>query len=235
MRTDDALGQLLEQYLIRMGASGVGFADLRPVRDNPYPEFEYAISIMVALDPAILRDIAEKPTLAYRDEYSRVNSLLDNVALKTIDLLHEKGYKATCLLSTTRDYRPGKFLTASFSHKIAATLSGLGWIGKNDLLVTSAYGSAVRLNTVFTDAPVPVGQPVTVSMCGACEACVKACPAAAPRGRLWQAGLEREEILDIRSCYLKARELSCELGIDEILCGFCMAACPWTRRYITNS
>ncbi|MBN1333880.1 MAG: epoxyqueuosine reductase [Synergistales bacterium] len=235
MNIGDGLGQFIEQGLISMGASEVGFADLRPVRDNPNPEFKYAISIIIALDPAIVRDIAEKPTLAYRDEYVRVNNLLDSVALKTVDLLHERGHNATCILSTTRDYRPGKFLTASFSHKITATLSGLGWIGKNDLLVTPAYGSAVRLSTVFTDAPVPAGQPVTVSRCGACEDCVKSCPAAAPKGRLWQAGLEREEILDIRSCYLKAREVSSALGIDEILCGFCMTACPWTRRYIMNS
>ena len=72
-----------------------------------------------------------------------------------------------------------------FSHRMAAHLAGLGWIGKNCCLITPIAGPRVRLVTVLTDAPLPPGSPMD-SRCGDCTACVDACPPHAIKGRAFR-------------------------------------------------
>ena len=67
-----------------------------------------------------------------------------------------------------------------FPHKTAATQAGLGWIGKTALFVSPRLGPRLRLATVFTDAELPVGEPVTEGRCGSCRRCVDACPDRVP-------------------------------------------------------
>lgn len=64
-------------------------------------------------------------------------------------------------------------------HKTVATRGGLGWIGKNCLLVTPQYGSAIRISSLLTNAPLKYDEPVNQSYCGTCNQCVKNCPAQA--------------------------------------------------------
>jgi ferredoxin len=60
--------------------------------------------------------------------------------------------------------------------KAAATMAGLGWIGKQTLCITPALGPRVRWCSVVTDALLPYDQPFTQDLCGDCELCVRACP-----------------------------------------------------------
>ncbi len=60
--------------------------------------------------------------------------------------------------------------------KAAATLAGLGWIGKQTLCITPLLGPHVRWACVVTDAVLPHDEPFMEDLCGACELCVKACP-----------------------------------------------------------
>jgi epoxyqueuosine reductase QueG len=107
------------------------------------------------------------------------------------------------------------------------------------LLVTETYGSAVRLTSILTDAPLPCGEPINDSRCGDCVECVRACPGQAANGEKWQAGKPRDEFFDAKICQATARNLAKDrTGIEDTFCGICMAACPWTKRYIqraTNS
>ncbi len=226
---------MLKKKLIANGASLVGFADLGSMDDRPFNNYPFAISIAVALDPEIVLQIAEGPTVQYCGEYERVNLVLNKIADYTVELIHSLGYTASTLSATDRKYVEGAFLTSIFSHKKAATISGLGWIGKNDLLITKEFGSAVRFNTVFTNMPLFTGKPIQRSFCGNCHACAKACPANAPFGVLWNTGISREELLDIHTCYSQAKELSEEIGVEPIICGICIAACPWTKKYIKTA
>lgn len=51
-------------------------------------------------------------------------------------------------------------------------LAGLGWIGKNNLLVTQEYGSAMCMCTVLTNAPLPTeNRPIIMPKCGECTVC----------------------------------------------------------------
>ena len=58
--------------------------------------------------------------------------------------------------------------------KAAATLAGLGWIGKQTLCITPQLGPHVRWACVVTDAVLPYDEPFTEDLCGDCELCIKA-------------------------------------------------------------
>jgi len=117
-----------------------------------------------------------------------------------------------------------------------ATRAGLGWIGKNNLLITRLYGPAVRLVTVLTDAPVSPGTPIDKSVCGRCRHCVDACPAHALAGKNWEAGFSREELFNAFTCRDMERQLTQRLiGEAVSICGLCITACPWTQKYLKNN
>jgi epoxyqueuosine reductase QueG len=116
-------------------------------------------------------------------------------------------------------------LQSTFPHKTAATKAGLGWIGKNALLVTNDFGCGVRLGTVLTDAPVITGEPVTESKCGDCTLCMDACPYNAIRGKNWYPGISRDSLLNASLCNEKREEMGVTLGYKHP-CGLCLQVCP---------
>lgn len=66
--------------------------------------------------------------------------------------------------------------------------------------------------------------------------CVEQCPAGALRGALWEAGMERKQIVDVEACRKKQVEImSRRTGIETDLCGKCFAVCAYTRRYLNGS
>jgi epoxyqueuosine reductase len=221
----------IRKILLDSGAALVGFADMRAVPAEDRKGMGQAISIAVALDPEIVSQITKGPTQVYFREYRRANELLSKLSHMAARLLAERGFTAIALEPTTEEFDAEK-LRAGISHKIAATRSGLGWIGKNALVITRPLGSAIRLTTVLTDAPLETGHPVDVSQCGTCTACVEICPAGAPSGTNWSLGLYRDEFFDAYACCRKATEFCKEEGIDSTICGICIEACPWTRKYM---
>ena len=118
-------------------------------------------------------------------------------------------------------------LLAPFSFKFAATRAGLGWIGKNDVLVTDRYGPRVRLSAVLVDAPLECGRPVNESRCpDDCKKCFEICPCRALRGVQWNAGLHRAELIDYHRCNRMRSALIPKLG-RKSACGLCLAVCPF--------
>ena len=73
------------------------------------------------------------------------------------------------------------------------------------------------------------------SRCGECVACLEVCPGEAVSGRPWEAGVMRQEFFDAHACRRACREQCEPQGIDETICGRCIAACPWTQRYLEAS
>ncbi|MBN2440470.1 MAG: epoxyqueuosine reductase [Spirochaetales bacterium] len=103
------------------------------------------------------------------------------------------------------------------------------------MLVTKEYGSALRLNSVFTDMPLDTDEPVTASRCGTCMNCVTACPAHAPKGNAWAPDVHRDSFFDASACADKARHLCIKnTGINETICGMCIVACPFTQTYLNK-
>jgi len=185
------------------------------------PDLPRALSILMRLDPAVLRGMRHGPTEDYQDEYLRLNRSLDAATAALTTLLRDRGYQAAPVPAT------GSEGERFFPHKTAATQAGLGWIGKTALFVSPEFGPAVRLATVFTDLDLPVGEPITESRCGACTACVDACPAGCGRDVDWRAGMARDELFDAAAC---RRHMTQYTGIETQICGICIAACPLSRR-----
>jgi epoxyqueuosine reductase len=225
------LNNELRAFLSSRGADMVGFADLGEIPANIRRSLPFGISIGVALDPEIIREISDGPTRRYYDEYVRVNNLLDTLGRSTVEFLKRNGCEAISL-SATYGENPAT-LSTPLPHKTVATRAGLGWIGKCALLVTREYGSALRVTTVLTGAEIEPGQPVNDSMCGECIACVTACPAHAPSGKHWQRDVPRDSFYNAFACRSTSRELAMKrIGIREAICGICISVCPWTKKYI---
>lgn len=220
----------LIELLTARGAALVGFADLAPLDEPARRGFPRAVSIGLALDPAIVAGIRNGPTDAYCDEYDRSNELLTAMAEEAARWLTAGGRRSEAR-PATHDWDRTTF-RAPFSHKAAATLAGLGWIGRCDLLVTPQYGSAVRWATVLTDAPLPCGQAIVESRCGDCRACVDACPGQAASGLAWKQGMGREEFWDYRACLAGMAKVSAGRSNRLGICGLCIAACPHTIAYL---
>lgn len=221
------LWEELKGLLESAGAALAGCGDLRGQA--------YSVGIAVALpvpDP-IIRQLLEGPTKEYYETYHAMNRKLNEIVLAGEAFLREKGFQAWA--QTTDRVSQDEEWRTPLPHKTVATRAGLGWIGKSCILVTEQYGSAIRLSSLLTDAPLPCARPVTVSRCGACRACVDSCPAQALKGTLWRAGMERKELFDKEACYRKQVEIMRRrTGIEADLCGKCFAVCPYTRRYLAR-
>lgn len=219
----------LKEYLISLGASLVGFADLNNINFKLSDTMKFGIAIAVKIQCNIIENINDGPTEDYFREYNRINKILNDITVSCTNFIEEKGYKAVGQTSTyvTTDDN----LTTSLPHKTVATRAGLGWIGKNALLVTHEYGSAIRLSSIITDMPLKTDIPINESKCERCISCVVACPAAAIKNTLWNVNTKREQLIEPLKCRQKARELlKQKIGIEMSLCGKCIEVCPFTKK-----
>lgn len=117
-------------------------------------------------------------------------------------------------------------LLAEFSFKYAAVNAGLGWIGKNDVLITEKYGPRVRLSSVLIDYPFANGIKVTESKCPAtCTKCVDICPHKALTGAVWNMNIVRNDLIDYHLCNQKRSAYIQKHGRKNA-CGLCMVVCP---------
>lgn len=118
-------------------------------------------------------------------------------------------------------------LAAPFSFKFAAVNAGLGWIGKNDVVITQKYGPRVRLSAVLIDEQFAYGSKILKSYCPEdCRKCVDACPHKALHNVQWNFNSLRNEIIDYKLCNEKRSLFVQTLGRKNA-CGLCMAACPF--------
>lgn len=128
------------------------------------------------------------------------------------------------------DRRKGKLITKLyklFCHKTAATCSGLGWIGKNGLIINEQYGSKLTWATVLTDAPLGADRPCVSSRCGDCDLCVRHCPSGAVQGHLWSLRNPLREIVSYDKCRSLKSGRTALKGKPN--CGFCVTVCPYSR------
>ncbi len=216
------------------GADLVGVADtkrLAGMETEPWDlldAFPYALSIAVRLSNAIVDQTTKGPTPLYSQHYIRVNSLLDDLAIRLVNRLQECGSKAlpipaSQILSEER-------FTSYLSHKAVAIAAGLGWQGKSLLLVTPQYGPRIRLVTVLTDHPFQPNAPIR-NRCAQCTLCTDACPAGAIKNVNTQLHYAtRREAVDLDACVTKLREFATQDHIRPYICGVCVSVCPWGKK-----
>ena len=222
--TQEALYGLLR----KKGAQLVGTADLTGIVEG---NLTTGICVAVPVPKHIVLDLQTAPTREYYDAYHSLNAQLNEIVLSGAEFLNARGYQAVA--NTTDSVRQNEDWRTPLPHKTVATRAGLGWIGKNCLLVTEQYGSALRLSSLLTDAPLDTETPITQSRCGGCTLCVRSCPAKALTGALWNTGTDRNQLFRKEACKdMQIRRMKQATGIETDLCGLCFAVCPYTQKYV---
>lgn len=151
-----------------------------------------------------------------RDYHKLVRKRLQQLAERIIAVIGPFGYRA--------------FVdSAPVLEKAIAEQAGLGWIGKNTLVLNRKAGSYFFLGELFVDLPLPTDPPQASEHCGKCTACLDICPTQAFVGPYQ---------LDARRCisYLTIEykgsipeDLRPLIGNRVFGCDDCQLVCPWNR------
>ena len=153
--------QLMQDVHALMTAGGAalfGFADVSVIPAGERHDLPIGIAFAMPLRPEIVVGLPAGPDHDYEAEYHRLNDGLTRLGEQCAVLLQRAGYRAVAQGATFSDLDKAT-LSVQLPHKTVATRAGWGWVGKCALLVTPSFGSAIRLNSVLTDAPFPVAAP----------------------------------------------------------------------------
>lgn len=216
----------IKDYLISLGASKVGFADVNGLASE-FIDLPNAISIVMKIPKETIQLVKDENYEEYWASFHKQIDKLTEISLKGEEFIKNLGYEAFGL-TMTRNECDMKKLLSILPYKTMATKSGLGWIGRSALFVTPEYGSAVALGGILTDMPLEFGTPVTDSECDDCTNCQDACPVDAINPQKWNDRLNRSDIIDIEVC--------AEYIIDQYKAGLgctkCMSECKLTQEYL---
>ncbi|MEZ7893213.1 MAG: hypothetical protein QMC67_15865 [Candidatus Wallbacteria bacterium] len=188
--------------------------------ENPaFTKMQNAVSMAFHLSDAVLEGIFKEPTPLYAMHYNRVNSFLDDTALKITSIIQNSGYNAMPIpasqiidKSSQRGY---------LNHKLIGNAAGIGYIGRNNLLVSPEFGSRMRLVTVLTDAPIAATPKLEIN-CGSCRACITACPVGAIG--------ESADDFTLPKCVEQISKYQKIMFVAKGVCGICVKACRGNQK-----
>ena len=210
----------LEKFCRNLDIDLFGVADITKIKrdfmlpQNLQDKFDKALSLGVRLSSSILEEIINAPTRLYFHHYRTVNAFLDQAALKVCNYVQNKGFLALPIpASQILDWQNQK---AHLSHKKIGFLAGLGWIGRNNLLVNEQLGSQFRLVSILTNMPLKMGKPIKKD-CQECRLCITVCPSKAIK--------ENPSDFDHLGCFEKLKEFQKQKLVDQYICGICVKVC----------
>ena len=217
---------IIKEFFERQEVPLWGIADLSDAGFIYLPadavkRFRVGIVYVFPLSDGVINTLSDglkgtAPNLLYLHHYRQVNYFLDRVGLLLSRFLQSKGYESLPVpASQMVDWEKQ---AGHLSHKRLAVSAGLGWIGRNNLLVTPEFGSRIRLATVLTAAPLSVGTPVPFG-CGDCHKCLSRCPAAAIK--------EKPDSFDHQACFSFIKTVCNRKNLSQHICGLCL--CPFPK------
>ncbi|MDD5067631.1 MAG: 4Fe-4S double cluster binding domain-containing protein [bacterium] len=226
--------RLLKSYFVDY----IGFADLRSHQDelteyggDIVKGYDSGISIGIAIPDSIADHLPRRSDVNVSCEYrihgyEVLNQRLNLIASFLSSYLNQKGFRSLPIAAADRTDEENAMPTVS--HKTIAHIAGLGWIGKNCLLITKEHGPRVRFISILTNAPLKTADNPPAQQCHDCEECIKACPVKAIKGKNFVLGENREARLDFLKCqnYFKQMEKDREYAV----CGMCLYSCPHGKK-----
>lgn len=168
---------------------------------------------------------ASAPSIARYGRCTDYHSITLKRINELADMLREAG------AGTARPYVD----TGPVPERELAERAGLGWIGKNTMLLRPGLGSWFVIGSIFTDLPLEVDPPNRAEHCGSCTRCLDACPTDA---------FVEPYVLDATRCisYLTIEykpeapaELAGQIGGWAFGCDVCNDVCPWNLRFAVDS
>ncbi len=211
---------LLKRFCKDLGIDLFGIADIGAIKkdfmlsENILENLDKAVCLGVRLSSSILEEITDAPTRLYFHHYRTVNAFLDQAALGVCNYVQNKGFLALPIpASQILDWQNQK---AHLSHKKIGFLAGLGWIGRNNLLVNEQLGSQFRLVSILTNMPLKIDKPTNAD-CSSCRLCIAVCPAGAIK--------ENSQDFDHLKCFEKLKEFQKQKLVDQYICGICVKVC----------
>ncbi len=149
---------------------------------------------------------------ATSDQYESVRLVAGSLA----EHLRQRGFRAEIVIDDNR-----------LVDRAAAIRAGLGWSGKNTMLLTPGHGPWMLLGSVVTDAPLATTEPMQRS-CGTCVACIPACPTNA----IDEHGLDARRCLStwLQTAGSIPQWIRPRLGRRIYGCDECLTACPPGKR-----
>ncbi len=212
----------------------IGFADLGPYEKelasfggDIVRGYKSGISLGIIIPDSITDYLPQRSDVNVACEYrihgyDVLNDRLNMAASVVSSFLNSKGYRTLPISAADRTNQENAL--PAVSHKMVAHIAGLGWIGKNCLLITPEHGPRLRLVTILTQAPLETVNNPLEQHCGECRMCVDICPVHALKGRNYVSGESREERFDFRKCqdYFERLKQTQKYAV----CGLCLYACP---------
>jgi NAD-dependent dihydropyrimidine dehydrogenase PreA subunit len=220
VKSQSGLKEALKTFSFETGLELFGIADVAPIRGefqlppDVRNSFHRGIALGKRVLDTVLADIEDRPTPLYLHHYRQLNFFLDRAALLLAVFIRDHGFKALPIAASQIIDWDNQL--AHLSHKKIARLAGLGWVGRNNLLIHPEYGAQFRLTTVLTDAPLEPDQALEGG-CGDCFDCLPMCPA----------GAIQPDSADFnhRVCFEKLKEFRRSGIVGQFICGVCVKAC----------
>jgi epoxyqueuosine reductase QueG len=155
----------------------------------------------------------------YSRAYVRLNDALNHTSYAIAEEIKGIAIPAT-INSFTKADTVEEYYATRVSHRVAAELSGVGWRGKHELIISPVYGPAIRLASVLTTLPIERTPPSKMT-CGDCRACLDACPILG----------KKQNLANYRE---QCRQYLAYLALEDEVCGKCIKACMKDGRYSTQ-
>jgi len=174
-------------------------------------------------DPKPPQTQLNQPDKAYISRYCLgrdYHKLIRSRLKKLIQFIQESSQQADCRAFVD---------SAPVLERALTQKAGLGWFGKNCMIINRAAGSWFFLGEIYTNLPLPLDQPYQQEHCGRCTACLDICPTQAFVGPYVLDGRRCISYLTIELKGTIPLELRSKMGNRIFGCDDCQLVCPWNR------
>ncbi len=198
--------------------------DVKKLGEGPF-DLPNAICIAAELPLEAVEGAKEGPSEALRESYKTANKKMMGAAAGIVEMLEAAGYRGRIVHPAER-VDTGNLL-GPVSLKAIARACGLGWIGKNGLLLTDRFGPRQRFLAILTDMPLLETPDARECECGDCRECIDNCAMKVLNDQTFtDHPPSRDSTIDWERCGRFEVKLIGDGSRPERACGKCMAYCP---------